>query len=187
MRTTESPCGLPQVPGTAPTLRRLSECGFEPGSETLKTASDHLPESCGCPQVIASLKSGLRAESPSLTDDGELALREPARQAAGRGELCFNRITRERRWSYFESHASGDTGGAGPLGAALFRAPGGIQPGHRRAKGPGVVPPSCSSRARSMHLARVVFGRPLLVIPKAREPDWAPGFQPRVLDSGDPA
>ena len=33
-----------------------------------------------------------------------------------------------------ESHAAGDTGGAGPLGAALVRQPGGIQPGHRRAK-----------------------------------------------------
>src|SRR5262249_30017654 len=28
--------------------------------------------------------------------------------------ICFNRLTRERRWSYFESHAWRDSGGAGP-------------------------------------------------------------------------
>jgi len=75
--------------------------------------------------------------------------------------VCFNRITRERRWSNFDSHAYRDSGGAGPLGVALVWAPGGIQPGHQRAlEGGPLSHPLAVFAFVSVHQTGPPIGRP---------------------------
>ena len=76
------------------------------------------------------------------------------------GAVCFNRMTRERRWSYVDSHALRDTGGAGPLGAARVPAPAESNPGTGGRGRSGMSLPIAVSPVRSMHLIRAAFGRP---------------------------